>query len=77
MSNTHTLITQVPVADITLSGPTAGLINSSYTFTATVSPITATTPLTYTWEATNQTPVTQTVSNTTFKDINAQRRRAV
>ena len=65
VSNTHTLITQVPVADITLSGPTAGLINSSYTFTATVSPITATTPLTYTWEATNQTPVTQTVSNTT------------
>lgn len=46
-----------PPANVTLSGPTSGLVNTPYTFTANVTPADTTTPVTYTWEATGQ-PVT-------------------
>ncbi len=43
---------------VTIDGPVTGLVNTSHTFTATVSPITTTLPLSYTWEATDHAPVT-------------------
>jgi parallel beta-helix repeat protein len=50
----------VPVEIVTLTGPTTGMINIAYAFTATVSPITTTQPITYVWQATNQSQVTHT-----------------
>ena len=43
------LVQIVPLATVTISGPTTGAINTSYTFSTTVSPVTATTPINYTW----------------------------
>jgi hypothetical protein len=39
----------VPLTGVTISGPTTGVVQTGYTFTANVSPPTATTPITYTW----------------------------
>ncbi|HQE93146.1 MAG TPA: hypothetical protein PLH19_11035 [Anaerolineae bacterium] len=49
-----------PVASVSITPPGAGdyAINVAYTFNASVSPVTATLPITYTWQATDQTPVT-------------------
>lgn len=41
-----------PQAEIILSGPPTGVVNTPYTFTATISPTTATKPITYTFERT-------------------------
>ena len=50
VSDTHTIvITATPPSSVIIRGPTAGLINTAYTFTATVSPPTATQPIVYTW----------------------------
>jgi hypothetical protein len=49
-----------PPTSVTLNGPTIGAVNISNIFTATVSPITATTPITYVWQATGQTAQTHT-----------------
>jgi hypothetical protein len=38
---------------LVISGPTAGVVKTPYTFTATVGPVTATQPLTYAWQATD------------------------
>jgi len=46
--------------NVTINGPTIGAVGISYTFTATVSPITVTTPITYAWQATGQTAQTHT-----------------
>ncbi len=48
--------TTTPVApgQVTISGPTMGQVDVGYTFTATVSPVSTTLPLTYTWQATGQ-----------------------
>ena len=43
-----------------IAGPSTGAVGSSYTFIVAVTPPTATTPLTYTWQATEQSPVTHT-----------------
>lgn len=43
---------------VTITGPITGTTATSYTYSASVSPITATTPITYIWQATGQTPVT-------------------
>ncbi|MEA3341802.1 MAG: hypothetical protein U9R15_17695, partial [Chloroflexota bacterium] len=40
-----------------IAGPTTGTIGAPYTFTATVAPSTATPPITYTWQATEQSDV--------------------
>jgi uncharacterized repeat protein (TIGR01451 family)/CSLREA domain-containing protein len=40
---------QATPASVTIVGPTAGVVDASYAFTAVVSPITATPPITYTW----------------------------
>ncbi len=47
----------VPPTSVSLSGPTIGKKNVVYAFIATVSPDAATTPLTFRWQASNQTPV--------------------
>lgn len=49
----------LPVDDVGLSGSDAGFNNSAYTFEAEITPTTAAQPVTYTWEATGQTPITQ------------------
>lgn len=43
----------MPIAEITLSGPAAGEVGETYTFTATVAPTNATPPFEYTLEATD------------------------
>ncbi len=49
-----------PPASVSITGPTEGVPGQAYAFTAAVEPITTTLPLTYTWEATGQMPVTHT-----------------
>ncbi len=50
----------VPLSGVSTSGPTEGTVNAAYIFTATVSPVTATLPITFTWQASGQAPVTHT-----------------
>jgi PKD repeat protein len=45
------------IAGVVINGPTTGVINTAYTFTATVNSPT-TLPFTYTWQASGQSPVT-------------------
>jgi hypothetical protein len=45
-------------ASVAVTGPTAGDLGTTYTFTATVDPVTATQPFMYEWQATGQIPVT-------------------
>lgn len=56
MTGTHTITIVeggvISVTGVTISGPTTGLTNTAYTFTATVQPPNATTPITYTWTPT-------------------------
>ncbi|HTP07927.1 MAG TPA: plastocyanin/azurin family copper-binding protein [Anaerolineae bacterium] len=47
-----------PPAVVSIDGPIEGAIDTAYTFTATVSPITATLPITYSWQADGQSPIT-------------------
>jgi len=47
-----------PPASVAIAGPIAGGVQVEHTFTATVSPMTATLPITYVWQATEQVPVT-------------------
>lgn len=53
-----TLPSPTPIASLDLTGPASGFVGASATFTVTASPADATTPITYTWEASEQTPVT-------------------
>jgi len=48
----------IPPAAVTVSGPITGSVDTAYTFTATIAPLWATRPITYTWQATGQAPVT-------------------
>ncbi len=48
---------------VSIAGPYVGVINTAYTFTATVSPLTATLPITYFWQATGQSPITAVESD--------------
>jgi plastocyanin len=52
-----------PPAAVNIAGPFEGAIDTAYTFTATVSPLTATLPITYIWQATDQSPITHTGSD--------------
>ncbi len=47
---------------VAITGDMNGLINTIYPFTATISPTRITMPITYSWKATGQTPVTQSNS---------------
>jgi len=56
----YALRTPVSPASVTIGGPVKGLAWITYTFTASVSPVTTTLPITYVWQATRQSPVTNT-----------------
>jgi len=47
----------VEISSVTIAGPTKGITGTPYVFIAAVAPSTATLPITYTWQATGQTPV--------------------
>ena len=53
-----------PAASV-ISGPLGGLIDTLLTYTATVSPLTATQPITFVWTATGQGTVTHTAASLT------------
>lgn len=55
----HVIVVNAPLTAVNLSGPTSGFFNTFYYFDATVSPITATAPITYVWQATGHYPVTR------------------
>jgi hypothetical protein len=47
---THEItITNVPLMGVTIEGPGTGVISATYAFTASVSPVNASLPITYTW----------------------------
>lgn len=48
------------LSEVEISGPLQGLPENDYTFSADILPITASEPITYVWEATNQLPITHT-----------------
>ncbi len=48
------------IGNIELDGPSQGMINTNYTFTTTLSPLTITPPVTVTWSATDAATVSQT-----------------
>ncbi len=50
----------IPPTSVTISGAANGFVNHSYDFTAPVSPISTTQPITYTWQATGQSTVVHT-----------------
>jgi len=52
--------TSPPPPVVSLDGPTMGAPNTPYTFTATIVPSTTITPITYSWQATGQLPMTHT-----------------
>jgi len=60
VTDTHLVAINVPPTRVVITGPMTGVVNSAYTFTATVSPVTATLPITFTWEASEQSPLTHT-----------------
>lgn len=51
----------VSLADASLTGPTSGKPYLAYDFTASVTPLTATLPVTYVWQAIGYPTITQTV----------------
>jgi CSLREA domain-containing protein len=53
-------MTPVSLTNVTISGPTTSDVQVGTTFTTTVSPISATLPINYMWQATGQAPVTHT-----------------
>ncbi|MDA0246116.1 MAG: DNRLRE domain-containing protein [Chloroflexi bacterium] len=58
-----------PLDSVTISGATSGDILVGYTFTATAAPLSTTVPITYTWEADEQLPVTHANSNSLSDNI--------
>ncbi len=54
----------VEIATVTINGPDQGIVHASYDFTASVLPLNASQPVTYIWEATEQTPITHTTGLT-------------
>ncbi|MDI7278254.1 MAG: PKD domain-containing protein, partial [Anaerolineae bacterium] len=53
-----------PPEAVALEGPTGGMAGEQHVFTATVSPASATTPITYTWEANGVVTMTSGISAT-------------
>lgn len=53
-----------PPEGVTMSGPTGGAFSTWYTFTASVQPISATTPIDYVWQASAQSTITHTADLT-------------
>jgi hypothetical protein len=46
------------IESVQIDGPTTGVVGTAYDFTATVSPMNVTTPLSYSWQIPEQPPVT-------------------
>ena len=65
----------ISMTDVTIDGPTSGVAHSDYDFSGMVNPITATQPITYFWEASEQTAVTHTggglIDSVTFNWIDS------
>jgi subtilisin family serine protease len=51
---------------VTIIGPSVGVTNTAYAFSAHIIPFAITEPITYTWQATDQTPTTTLNSEVTF-----------
>jgi subtilisin family serine protease len=63
VTDTHLITVEVPcfgLEDVTITGRVSGTVGAATVFTATVAPPTTTLPVTYTWEATGQTPLGET-----------------
>jgi subtilisin family serine protease len=61
VTNTHTIaISAIPPTSVSINGPAAGSIGNPYAFTASTSPLTATQPLSYTWQASEQAIISRT-----------------
>ncbi len=58
--------TDVAPSEVIISGNATGKINVAYAFTATVSPLTTTLPITYHWSATDMPDVTHQQNHATF-----------
>jgi hypothetical protein len=54
------LPTYQPPVSASIAGPDVGRYHTTYLFTATVSPISTSVPITYIWEATDQSSITRT-----------------
>lgn len=57
-----------PVAFVELTGPLTGTVNTSYTFTAAVEPIRGTGVITYSWQATDHTALSNVMHQTALED---------
>lgn len=55
-----------PLTGLSLVGPTTGYTGTAYAFTGTVSPANATTPITYTWQATDHSPTSGASATRSF-----------
>ncbi len=60
VSDVAAMLVSVPVDGVSLSGPSQGIVEDIYTFTATASPVDASQPITYTWSADGHEPVVRT-----------------
>lgn len=66
VQNTHAITIlapesdEPPLDDVTLKGPDTGVPKRGLPFTATVAPVSVTTPITYVWDATDKRPITTT-----------------
>ena len=56
----------IPISSVAIIGAPAGITNTAYLFTAEVSPSNATSPMTYTWQATDYTTTTESSGSQTF-----------
>ncbi len=54
----------IALSGVSINGPTKGNLNATYSFTATAVPITASLPITYVWQAADQTGITHTNNST-------------
>ena len=61
--------TAVALQSLTLAGPTNGILNRSYAFTATIQPQTASQPVTYIWQADGQPTITHTTELSDVIDL--------
>lgn len=64
--NAPTPACEFPLTGLTLGGPTSGFVEAEYAYTATSVPANATTPLTYTWQADEQSLVVSQQSIVTY-----------
>jgi hypothetical protein len=60
VNSTQTIQIDTLVTCLTLDGPRVAWLGETLSFTATVTPVTTTVPLTYTWVVEEQSPVTHT-----------------